>query len=111
MYQQDLPIAPQLLSHLFLIQYKRIDHNMQKKIVPGKNLCIEHNLAMKEIIKDARKQKKTAHITFFDIEDAFGSVPHSLIQETVKKNFLPDNIISYFTQLYGSSQAVVQTPS
>ena len=45
---------------------------------------------MEEIIKDAREQKKTAHITFFDLEDAFGSVPHSLIQETLKKNL--DNV-------------------
>ena len=48
---------------------------------------------------------------FFHLEDAFGSVPHSLIQETLKRNFLPDNIVSYFTQLYSSCQAVVQTPS
>ena len=58
--------------------------------------CIEHNLTMEEIIKDARKQKRTAHITFFDLEDAFGSVPHNLIQETLRRNHLPDNVCDYF---------------
>ena len=66
---------------------------------------------MEEIMKDARKQKKTAHITFFDLEDVFGSVPHSLIMESLKMNFVPQNIIDYFSQLYSSCQAVVQTLS
>ena len=52
-------------------------------------------------MKDARKQERTA----------FGSIPHSLIIESLKKNFLPENIIHYFSELYSSCQAVVQTPS
>ena len=95
----------------FLISNKLIDPTMQKAFLPGINGCIEHNLAMEEIMKDARKQNRTAHITFFDAEDAFGSVPHNLIMESLKKNFLPDNIILYFSQLYSSCQAVVLTPS
>ena len=95
----------------FLIDNKLIDPTMQKAFLPGINGCIEHNLAMEEIMKDARKQKRTAHITFFDLEDAFGSVPHSLIIESLKMNFLPQNIIDYFSQLYSSCQAVVQTPT
>ena len=27
--------------------------------------------------------KLTAHVIFFDLEDAFGSIPHSLIEETL----------------------------
>ena len=95
----------------YLIQNKLIDPTMQKAFLPGINGCVEHNLAMEEVIKDARKQKRTAHITFFDLEDAFGSVPHSLIEETLKRNFLPDSIITYFSKLYSNCQAVVETPS
>ena len=95
----------------YLISNKLIDPSMQKAFLPGINGCIEHNLVMEEVIRDAKKKKRTAHVTFFDLEDAFGSVPHSLIEETLKRNFIPDNVISYFTQLYSSCQAVVQTPS
>jgi hypothetical protein len=66
---------------------------------------------MEEVIKSARKNKKTAHITFFDLEDAFGSVPHSLIQETLKRNHLPENIQSYLNNFYSNGTAVVQTSS
>ena len=95
----------------FLLTNKLIDPTMQKAFLPGINGCIEHNMAMEEIIRDARKQRRTVHITFFDLEDAFGSVPHSLIKESLRRNHLPPIIIQYFNQLYSNCQAVVQTPS
>ena len=70
----------------FLVKNKLVDPAMQKAFLPGINGCIEHNLAMEEVIKNARKNRKTAHISFFDLEDAFGSVPHTLIDETLKRN-------------------------
>ena len=95
----------------YIISNKLIDPSMQKAFLPGINCCIEHNLVMEEVMRDAKKKKRTAHITFFDLEGAFGSVPHSLIEETLKRNVIPHNVISYFSQLYSSNQAVVQTPS
>ena len=103
-----------LLNHRltsYLINNKLINPEMQKAFLPGINGCIEHNMVMEEVIKDARKQKNTAHITFFDLEDAFGSVPHSLITESLKRNFLPENVITYFSTLYSSCQAVVLIPA
>ena len=52
-----------------------IDPEVQKAFLPGINGCIEHNVVLEEVIKDARINKKTLHITFFDLADAFGSVP------------------------------------
>ena len=83
---------------------------MQKAFLPGINGCIEHNATLEEIIMDAKHRKLTCHMTFFDLEDAFGSVPHSLIHETLSRNFLPHNILQYFKSCYGNSQSVVQTP-
>ena len=64
-----------------------------------------------EVIKSAIKSKKTAHITFFDLEDAFGSVPHSLIQESLMRNHLPENLCSYLMSFYSNCRYVVKTPS
>ena len=93
----------------FLVKNKLVDPAMQKAFLPGINGTIEHNLAMEEVIKNARKNKKTAHISFFDLEDAFGSVPHSLIQETLKRNHLPENVQSYLSNFYSGGKAVIQT--
>ena len=95
----------------FLTSNKFIDPTLQKAFLPGINGCIEHNAVMEEIIKDAKNKKRTCHITFFDLEDAFGSVPHTLIDSTLERNFLPENIRNYFHKLYTHSTAVVETKS
>ena len=93
----------------YLTTNNLIDNTMQKAFLPGINGCIEHNIVMDEIIADAKAKHHTAHITFFDLEDAFGSVPHSLIDETFRRNHLPNNIIDYFNNLYKNSKSVVST--
>ena len=55
--------------------------------------------------------KKTCHITFFDLEDAFGSVPHSLIDFSLERNFVPPVIRKYLHNLYSHGLAVVNTKS
>ena len=49
----------------YLVNIKLLDPTMQKAFLPGINGCIEHNIALEEIIKDARKNKQTCHSTFF----------------------------------------------
>ena len=95
----------------FLTANKFIDPTLQKAFLPGINGCIEHNLVMEEILKDAKSKKKTCHITFFDLEDAFGSVPHKLIDKTLERNFVPPHIRTYFHNLYKHSTALVNTKS
>ena len=95
----------------YLTSNKFIDPTLQKAFLPGINGCIEHNAIMEEIIKDAKNKNRTCHITFFDLEDAFGSVPHTLIDSTLERNHLPENIRNYFHNLYTHSTAVVQTKS
>ena len=93
----------------YLLSNNLIDPMMQKAFLPGINGCIEHNITMEEIIKDARKKKRTCHLTFFDLEDAFGSVPHSLIMDSLRRNHLPANICQYFESCYSNANAVVMT--
>ena len=57
----------------FLLDNNYIDNKMQKAFLPGINGCIEHNICLDEIIKDAKHRKKTLHVTFFDLAEAFGS--------------------------------------
>jgi hypothetical protein len=95
----------------YLTTNKFIENTIQKAFLPGINGCIEHNIVLDEIVKDARVNKRTRHVTFFDLEDAFGSVPHSIISETLKRNHLPPNIIRYFEECYNNAKAVTETSS
>ena len=42
----------------FLTANKLIDPSLQKTFLPGINGCIEHNIVMEEIIRDAKHNKK-----------------------------------------------------
>ena len=93
----------------FLTENNYIDAKMQKAFLPGINGCIEHNMSLDEIVKDAKHKKKTLHVTFFDLADAFGSVPHNLITETLRRNNFPPEIQYYIHQFYINIMATVQT--
>ena len=95
----------------YLVKNKLIDPEVQKAFLPGINGCIEHNLTMEEIVKDARVNKRTLHITFFDLQDAFGSVPHRLIQHTLERNLFPQPVQDYLHRHYNNTKSVVVTPT
>ena len=93
----------------YLLDNGLIDKTMQKAFLPGINGCVEHNIVLDEIVKDAKMRKKTVHITFFDLADAFGSVPHNLITHTLQRNHFPPEIVHYIHQFYSNIQATVHS--
>ena len=66
---------------------------------------------MDEIVKAARNKKKTVHITFFDLADAFGSVPHNSILHSLRRNHFPPQVINYVENFYNNISAKVVTKS
>ena len=63
---------------------------------------------MGEIINHAKANKRTAHITWFDLEDEFGSVSH-LIPICLDRMHLPVNVRDYIMSLYGKLKGKVRT--
>ena len=78
------------------------DEKAQKAFLPGINGTIEHNVVLEEIISQAKTNKKTVHVTFFDLENAFGSVPNPLIIQTLKRFNVPAEIQLYVNTLYNN---------
>ena len=68
-----LLLAKRLTKFLTVNNY--IDEKVQNAFLPGINGFNEHNVLLDKIISQAKTNKKTVHVTFFDLEDAFGSVP------------------------------------
>ena len=95
----------------FMIDNSYIDPTIQKAFIHRINGTIEHNILLHEIIKHARSNKKTVHISFFDLEDAFGSVSHDLINLSLKRYGFPENIVSYINNLYSKLNSTVVTKS
>ena len=95
----------------YLTENNLIDKTLQKAFLPGINGCIEHNLTLDELVKDAKQKKRTLHITFIDLADAFGSVPHNLITHSLQRYKFPPEIILYIHNFYSNLQATVHTRS
>ncbi len=87
-----------------------IDKTVQKAFINRVNGVIEHNQTLQEIIKHAKTNRKTVHMTFFDLEDAFGSVQHNLISRSLKRFSVPVEIHDYIMALYGRLDGTVVTP-
>ena len=86
-----------------------IEPTVQKAFLPGVSGCTDHNLIMDEVVKTAKLKKKTVHITYFDLADAFGSVDHELIHKTLERNNFPPSLQEYFKRLYKNAKSKVVT--
>ena len=93
----------------FMISNEYLDPAAQKAFIEGINGCVEHVQVVQEIIQHARDHKKTVHMTWFDLQDAFGSVSHELIPLVLQHYNLPQNIISYIMNIYSKLQGRVVT--
>ena len=70
---------------------------------------MEHIQVVQEVIQHARLNKKTVHVTWFDLADAFGSVSHDLIPIVLAHYHIPQNIIDYIMDLYTKLEGKVVT--
>ena len=95
----------------YMIENGYMDPTAQKAFIEGINGCVEHIEVVHEVIQHARLNKKTAHITWFDLADAFGSVSHDLIPIVLAHYNLPENIVDYIIDLYSKLEGKVVTPN
>ena len=93
----------------FMIANKYLDPTGQKAYIDGVNGCVEHITMVQEIIDNATNNKKSAHLTWFDLEDAFGSLSHDLISYVFEYYNIPKEIVTYITSLYTKLKGSVET--
>ena len=101
-------IKAQRLS-CFMVANGYIDPMVQKGFMEQINGCIEHTTLLQEIIRWARHNSKTLHMSYYDLQDAFGSVSHDLIPLALCHYHVPDHTINYIVNLYSKLQGRVQT--
>ena len=60
-------------------------------------------------LKDARSRLKTLAVLWLDLANAYGSVPHKLIEFSLRRYYVPDEwiefILSYYDGLWGRSSS------
>ena len=93
----------------YMTENDYIDETTQKAFIKHLNGCVEHTQVLSEIIQDAKHKRKTVHVSFYDLTDAYGSIPHLLIQHCLKLYHIPSDEIEYIMGLYSQLKGTVIT--
>ena len=76
----------------FLLENKYLDTSVQKGGIPGVPGCLEHATMIWDAIQKAKAEKKDLDVVWLDLANAYGSVPHEMIQVSLQMFHVPPNI-------------------
>ena len=93
----------------FAIDNEVIDPSTQKGFLKGINGVNEHTFSMSAILEHARSNGLPVAITFVDLRNAFGSIAHGLIHDTLEALKVPAQVRIYIRDLYSQLKATIRT--
>ena len=81
-------VSSRLYKHL-VISNNIIDTSMRKGSIQKMAEVWEHTAMVWEGLKDARKRRKSMVVLWLDLANAYGSVPHKLIEFALRRYGVP----------------------
>ena len=91
----------------YLLKNKYVDTQLQKGFWRGIDGVTEHTEILDQILKTSNREKRSIVICLLDLKNAFGEVPHQLIEKTLKYHHLPSEIIDIFKDIYDDNSVCV----
>ncbi|GFT56606.1 retrovirus-related Pol polyprotein from type-2 retrotransposable element R2DM [Nephila pilipes] len=73
--------------------------------------CAEHNFLLEQAIGHARRAHKDISMAWLDLENAFGSVPHTFILGALERAGVPESTIALVSALYTGSTSTIRVES
>ncbi|GFT23331.1 retrovirus-related Pol polyprotein from type-1 retrotransposable element R2 [Nephila pilipes] len=73
--------------------------------------CAEHNFLLEQAIGHARRAHKVISMAWLDLENAFGSVPHTFILGALERAGVPESTIALVSALYTGSTSTIRVES
>lgn len=74
-----------------------MDTSVQKGDLPGVPGCLEHTGVVTQLIHEAQEARGDLAVLWLDVTNAYGSIPHGLVELTLQKHHVPRNILSWTT--------------
>ena len=100
-------VSSRLYNYLILSN-NIIDTSMQKGSIQKMAGVWEHTAMVWEGLKDARKRRKSVVVLWLDLANAYGSVPHKLIEFALRRYRVPEGwiklILSYYNGLWSRTR-------
>jgi len=77
-----------------------IRSRVQKGFIEGVAGCVEHTTTQWEMLQDAKRHQRTICLAWLDLENAYGSLRHMLIQFALKWFHVPDAMAELLFRYY-----------
>ena len=95
----------------FILQNEYVDTSVQKGGIPGVPGCLEHTGVVTQLIREARESKGDLAVLWLDLTNAYGSIPHSLVEIALQKHHVPSNIRVLILDYYNNFRMRVTSGS
>ncbi|KAL7891157.1 hypothetical protein AOLI_G00006330 [Acnodon oligacanthus] len=69
----------------YLLRNSYIDTSVQKGGIPKVPRCSEHTGVVTQLIREARENKGDLVVLWLDLTNAYGSIPHKLVEEALRR--------------------------
>jgi hypothetical protein len=89
----------------------RVFSNSQKGFVAGVPGCMEHAVMTRELMAHAIHNKRDLHMIQIDLTNAFGSVPHGLIEHNMRCMGLPVVQVETLMKIYQGATTRIVVPT
>jgi hypothetical protein len=84
--------------------------SVQKGFMPAEG-CLEHNFLLQQCLDDARATGSPLTITWLDLRNAFGSVPHAVILSMLQHHGVPEHLVDVVRDAYQGCTTTFSTAS
>ena len=91
-------VSKRLTNYMLANRY--LDTSVQKGGAPGVSGCIEHTSVLTQLIREARENKGDLSVVWLDLTNAYGSMPHKVVEETLKRYHVPEKVKNLIKQYY-----------
>ncbi|XP_035688709.1 LOW QUALITY PROTEIN: uncharacterized protein LOC118424272 [Branchiostoma floridae] len=93
-------VAQRLIKYLLDNQY--IDTSVQKGGVPGVPGCLEHTGVVTQLIREAKENRGDLAVLWLDLANAYGSIPHKLVETALTRHHVPESIQNLILDYYSN---------
>ncbi|XP_021349432.1 uncharacterized protein LOC110466448 [Mizuhopecten yessoensis] len=88
----------------YMVENSYVDTSSQKGGIPGFSGCVEHTSVISQLIREAKQKKGNLTVVWLDLANAYGSVPHKLIEAALDHYHIPEHIRKMIMSYFGGIQ-------
>ena len=88
----------------FLLSNNYIDTSVQKGGVSGIPGCQEHTGVVTQLLREAKEGKGNLAVLWLDLSNAYGSIPHKLVEVALQRHHVPSRISELILDYYNNFQ-------